>query len=288
MSIILQQQSEKITEKIPSLLLMANKVAAAILQGLHGKKRSGIGEAFWQFRQYQLGDSPRHIDWRKSAKTESLYIKEKEWSVTQTIWLWCDVSDSMNYHSLIKLPSKKERAQLILLALAILFARSGEKIALLGSSFKPNIGRYAVHNIAKELMNYKNNQLDLFSNLSKNSQVILIGDFLQDLNDLEKECQVLANKNIKVYLIQIIDPVEEELPFEGRIQFQDMEQDKKVMFERVQSIREQYQKKFYSHRAQIQQLAQKWGWDFLIHRTDHRPEMILLTLYQQFTDHYKI
>ena len=76
-------QAAEIAERVPPLLLAARRIAATIEQGVHGRRRVGRGEAFWQFRQYYPGDELRRLDWRQSAKTDRLYLRQME-SVSYT------------------------------------------------------------------------------------------------------------------------------------------------------------------------------------------------------------
>ena len=118
--------AEQSAGRLPPLQIAAEQVAATVAQGVHGRRRVGIGETFWQFRRYVPGDSTRSIDWRQSAKTDHIYIRETEWAAAQSVWLWRDPSPSMAYRSARSLPEKRDRADLLLLALASLLNRAGE------------------------------------------------------------------------------------------------------------------------------------------------------------------
>src|SRR5215472_8820812 len=95
----LQHRAEQAAAALPPLLVAATRVAATVAQGVHGRRRVGQGETFWQFRQYQPGDSAQRIDWRESAKSQRLYVRETEWEAAQSVWLWRDASASMDYAS---------------------------------------------------------------------------------------------------------------------------------------------------------------------------------------------
>src|SRR5256885_14536457 len=144
-----QQRAEHLASRLPPLLVAAERVAMTVAQGVHGRRRVGQGETFWQFRQYQPGDAASHIDWRKSAKSERLYVRETEWEAAQSVWLWRDPSASMDYTSAgyiagAEWPTKRDRAELILVALASLLVRGGERLTLLGSGMPPLTGRVAL------------------------------------------------------------------------------------------------------------------------------------------------
>src|SRR4029077_18972961 len=137
-------------------LVAAERIATTVAQGVHGRRRVGQGETFWQFRQYQPGDAASDIDWRESAKSQRLYVRETEWEAAQSVWLWRDPSASMDYTSAGYIagagwPSKRDRADLILVALASLLVRGGERLTLLGSGIAPLTGRVALTRLVQLL-----------------------------------------------------------------------------------------------------------------------------------------
>src|SRR6185369_5402536 len=103
---------------LPPLLVAAKRIAATVALGSHGRRRAGPGEAFWQFRPYSRDDTPQSIDWRQSGKCDVVFVREREWVAAQTAALWCDVSPSMHYRSNPKLPTKAERAAVMMLCMA--------------------------------------------------------------------------------------------------------------------------------------------------------------------------
>src|SRR3981081_4798847 len=127
-----QHRAEQLAAALPPVLVAAERVATTVAQGVHGRRRVGQGETFWQFRQYEPGDAATRIDWRESAKSQRLYVRETEWEAAQSVWLWRDGSSSMDYSSAGYLArgdwaSKRYRAELILVALAGLLVRGGAR-----------------------------------------------------------------------------------------------------------------------------------------------------------------
>src|ERR1700761_6802918 len=116
----LRHRAEENAAPLPPLRIAAERIAATVAQGVHGRRRVGQGETFWQFRQYEPGDAAARIDWRESAKSQRLYVRETEWEAAQSVWLWRDASASMDYASGAAVPTKRDRAELLLLALASL------------------------------------------------------------------------------------------------------------------------------------------------------------------------
>src|SRR5207248_4536222 len=126
----LRDRAEQEAAMLPPLLVAAERVATTVAQGVHGRRRVGQGETFWQFRQYEPGDAATRIDWRESAKSQRLYVRETEWEAAQSVWLWRDASASMSYTSAEYIPgapwpTKRDRAELPLVALAGRLVRGG-------------------------------------------------------------------------------------------------------------------------------------------------------------------
>jgi len=123
------ESARALAARLPDLLVDARHIAASVLLGVHGRRRPGPGETFWQFRPYVFGESAKRIDWRRSARDhQHLYVREREWEAAQTIWLWADLSPSMLFCSQLSQVPKIERAIVLLLALADLLGRGGERL----------------------------------------------------------------------------------------------------------------------------------------------------------------
>src|SRR3954467_4446484 len=103
---------------MPRLILEARRVAATVIQGLHGRRRAGTGENFWQFRRFMSGEPAARVDWRRSARDDHLYVREREWEAAHTVWIWADRSPSMVFSSPIARESKLDRALVVSFALA--------------------------------------------------------------------------------------------------------------------------------------------------------------------------
>src|SRR5690606_7910068 len=135
---------------LPALLIEARRVASIILAGWHGRRTSGPGETFWQFRPFLPDDPHSGIDWRRSARDNHLYVRETEWEAAHTVWLWPDLSLSMSIRSRLAPISKRDRAVVILLTLAELLAAAGERVGLLGMG-TPILARNAAERLAEQL-----------------------------------------------------------------------------------------------------------------------------------------
>ena len=281
----IHHQAEELAALLPPLMVAAERVAATVSQGVHVRRSVGQGETFWQFRRYGFGDSTQLIDWRQSAKSQPVYVRETEWEAAQSVWLWRDGSQSMAYRSTDGLVNKIERADILLLALASLLIRGGEHVALLGTGMTPSSGRGMLHRLWSmiEAQDRKAKtppgSLPAFESLPRYGRVVLIGDFLSPLDEIHHSIATFANQGIRGHLVQVLDPAEETLPFSGRVRFDGMEDEGDILIGRVEAIREQYLDRLANHKQGMEALAKSFGWSHAVHHTDHSPEASLLALY---------
>jgi uncharacterized protein (DUF58 family) len=286
----LRHRAEETAAALPPLLVAAERIAATVAQGVHGRRRVGQGESFWQFRQYEPGDAAGRIDWRESAKSQRLYVRETEWEAAQSVWLWRDASPSMDYSSAAYVSggdwsSKRERAELIVVALASLLVRGGERLALLGSGMTPLSGRAALTRLV-DLIEHDGPHaasaragLPAIEPLPRAGHLVLVGDFLAPIEETQKIVARYAAAGVGGHLLQIVDPAEEDLPFDGRVLFAGVEERDELLIGRVETIREAYTGRFHEHRAGLQAIAQRAGWSSSTHRTDRPPYLALLALH---------
>ena len=278
----LRQRAEELASTLPPLLVAAERVAAAVAQGVHGRRRVGQGDSFWQFRRHMQGDSAAAVDWRQSAKSDRLFVRQHEWAAAHVVWLWCDSSPSMQYGSRFAAGTKAERANLLLLAVAALLIRGGERIALLGDGHRPGGGRAALTRTAEALEagSAGGEGLPPRAMLPPNSQVVLIGDFLSPVSELEGVVRFFSERAVSGHLVQVLDPAEEDLPFTGRAQFVGSEGEGTLVVGRVETLRVSYEERLKAQRTALAQLGRNAEWSFATHRTDRPPQLALLALYQ--------
>ncbi|HEY0832765.1 MAG TPA: DUF58 domain-containing protein [Azospirillum sp.] len=278
-----QQRAEALASRLPPLLVAAERVASTVAQGVHGRRRVGLGETFWQFRRYQPGDSPSMIDWRQSGKTQPVFVRENEWEAAQSVWLWRDRSSSMDYRSAAELPTKRERADLLLLALCVLLIRGGERVALLNSGIRPDHGKNALNRVAALLTDPRAKPeadgLPRVEPLPRHAQAVLFGDLLSPLPEIHATVAGLTGRGVRGHLLQVLDPAEETLPFDGRVEFEGLEGEDELLVPRVEAVRTAYLERLRAHQDGLAALARAAGWTFAVHRTDRPPQTALLSLW---------
>jgi uncharacterized protein (DUF58 family) len=276
--VVQQHRAEALAAAFPPLLVAAERVANAVAQGVHGRRRVGQGDTFWQFRPYSSNDAASRIDWRASAKSARLYVRETEWEAAQSVWLWRDGSASMDYASAAACPTKRARADILVLALASLLLRGGERVTLLGSDVPPNSGRAVLSRLAIGLDSAAAGMPPV-ALLPRDSQLVMLGDFLGPPDELDASVSGFAMRGVRGHLLQILDPSEETLPFAGRVRFEGFEGEAPIVMSRAEAVRDAYIEKLAAHRARLQAIARAAHWSFATHRTDRPAPQALLGLY---------
>lgn len=275
-------EAQSIADRLPDLLIEAMRISTTIAHGIHGRRRAGPGETFWQFRQYETTDSRTVIDWRRSASSDHLFVREREWEAAHTFWLWADLSSSMSFQSHLSQQSKRDRAIVLLLATAELLVRSGERVALLGLT-RPTARRDAATRIAESIAEHLESPvlqsgLPPKEQLSRYSGVVVIGDFLDPAEEVNERIASLASGGVSGHILQVLDPAEETLPYEGRAEFLSPKGGERWVADRVESLRERYIEKLQRHKQAIAAQAQRLGWSHLVHHSDRSAAEPLLSL----------
>lgn len=280
--IALEREAHGLADRMPELLVEASRIAATVAHGVHGRRRAGTGETFWQFRHYQSGDSAQLIDWRRSASSDALYIREREWEAAHTLWMWPDLSPSMDFRSHLSNVTKRERAVVLALAAAEILVRGGERVGLIGLT-RPTASRKAALRMAETIAAHAddavlNSSLPPKAQLSRFSGVLLVSDFLDPIEELRTRIEALAATGVSGHLVQVLDPAEETLPYEGRTEFIGVEGGERWVADRVDALRGEFQTRMRAHRAALADIARRLGWTFLVHHTDRPASEPLLAL----------
>lgn len=272
-------KANQLAARLPPLLLAAERVAATITGGSHGRRRAGTGETFWQFRHSQAGDPASSIDWRQSARTQDLFVRETEWAAAQTVGVWRDGSPSMAWRSARDLPQKQERAELLVLALAALLLKGGEKIMLLSGALPPTTGGGALARLAAALLSEDIPTIPPPGRAPRHAEIVLVSDFLMPLEDIDTALRGLAATGASGHLLQVLDPAEESLPYSGRIRFSGCEGEGDMLARRAEDLRGSYERRLAAHRDGLAAMTRALGWSFATHHTHQPPQAALLALH---------
>ncbi|BAQ46482.1 MULTISPECIES: DUF58 domain-containing protein [Methylobacterium] len=259
-----------LAERMPRLILESRRVAATLAHGLHGRRRAGPGESFWQFRPFVAGEAASRVDWRRSGRDDRLYVREREWEAAHTVWLWVDRSASMGFGSDLAQAPKIERALVLALALGDTFVEAGERVGLLGLS-RPLAARTIVERMAETLsadLSGLDEDLPPRAPVGRFDEVVLIGDFLSPPDEVRARVSAIAAAGSRGHLVMVVDPVEETFPFSGEAELHDLEAGLSLRVGDAAAWGEAYRRRIRAHRDALGEIVRAQGWTLTLHRTD--------------------
>lgn len=255
--------------RLPHILLEARRVQAA-MSGIHGRRRAGPGEAFWQFRPYAYGEAAARIDWRRSGRDDRLYVRQREWEASHAIHLWIDRSASMGYASSLAGTSKIERAFVIGLALADALVDGGERVGLIGL-LPPRSARHIAERFAHALVHDlagRDRDAPDETPLAPTAEVVLVTDGLVPAETFARTIGSIGGRGARGHVVRIVDPVEELFPFTGEAILEDVEGTANLRVGDTVDWGKRYRARFAAHGDALRAACHAIGWTFTSHRTD--------------------
>jgi uncharacterized protein (DUF58 family) len=273
-------QARSLADSLPRLTLEARRIAATIVHGLHGRRRAGSGENFWQYRHFSSGESSRRVDWRRSARDDHLYVREQEWEAAHTVWIWPDRSPSMVFASPLVRETKLDRALIIAFALAEIMVEGGERVGIPGL-MRPTASRNVIDKMAQAFIHDTSERASLPPTFSPSplSEVVMLSDCWSPMGEIKQTLAQLSGARAHGHVLQIVDPAEETFPYHGRVEFLDPEGPRSITAGRAESWRDDYVARLERHRAEIRAETDHLGWSFIIHRTDRPASEVVLALH---------
>lgn len=272
--------AENVVRKLPPLSAPLSTKAFNTTRGIHGKRRAGSGDSFWQYRPFQTGDQQQDIDWRRSAKSDHLFVRQQEWESAQNVWIWCDTSKNMNYRSNKKYRTKLESALTLSLATAMAYSDGGEKIGLLGVDEQTSLGQFGLERFTNSLDHEREKANILPRKLPKTRQAhfVIFSDFLFEKEELDHFFEEISSLELTGHLIQILDPAEINFPFKGRVKFEDMAQQETILVGRADDLKEDYKKAQKEWQDYLISKATSIGWHFNVQSTENHLSNALLDI----------
>ena len=265
----LRRDAERISGTLPPLLVEAERLASSLVQGVHGRRRAGMGETFWQYRAAHPGDPRSLIDWRRSARSDRLYVRETEWEAAETVLVWCDRSRSMEFQSNMAPRSKAQRAALLSLALGVLLARGGEWFGLMGTEAEqPRTGEQQLMRWGGILSSAADDSPDFGApppiTVRRAGRAVFMSDFMGPRDAVFPALTAAAGQGIAGVYLQILDPVEEEFPYDGRTRFESVGRQVRHETDQAASLRDAYLHRLAERRDDLARVARGAGWRLIL------------------------
>jgi uncharacterized protein (DUF58 family) len=276
----LRSRAEALGQTLPPLLAEAEMLASTVMLGEHGRRRAGLGDEFWQYRPAHAGDSARMIDWRRSARSDTHFVQEREWQAAQSVTIWIDPAKSMSFTGDKSRAPKSDRAKLLGLAISVLLLRGGERVGLAGLAL-PRSGRGQLLRLAARLSGETGDDFGspVTEGMVSHGRGVFLSDFLGDIGTIEAALSQAADRGVKGALIQILDPAEEEFPFDGRTIFESMGGTLQHETLRANDLRTRYLARLAERKDRLATLARAVGWHFTTHHTGSPAQGALLWAY---------
>jgi uncharacterized protein (DUF58 family) len=273
-------ESRTLAASLPRLVLEARRIAANVIHGLHGRRRAGAGESFWQYRRFVSGEPSQNVDWRRSARDDHLYVREQEWEAAHTVWLWPDRSPSMAFASRQARDSKLERGLIVTFALAELLVAGGERVGIPGR-MNPTSSSSIIDKMAQAMLHDDADRLSLPPSFvpSALAEIVVLSDFWSPISEIRSMLGGLSAAGAHGTLVQIVDPAEETFPYSGRIEFVEPEIGSVITAGRAERWASDYVARVALHRDEIRSETNKLDWLFSTHTTSRSAAELLLFLH---------
>jgi uncharacterized protein (DUF58 family) len=273
-------ESRTLAASLPRLVLEARRIAANVIHGLHGRRRAGSGENFWQYRRFVSGEPAARVDWRRSARDDHLYVREQEWEASHTVWIWPDRSPSMAFASREACDSKLERGLIVAFALADLLVAGGERVGIPGL-MNPTASNSVIDKMAQAMLHDDATRLSLPPSFvpSALAEIVVLSDFWSPMPDIRNMLAGLSSSGAHGTLIQVVDPAEETFPYSGRVEFVEPEGGEMITAGRAESWMNDYVARVALHRDEIRAETNRLDWLFSTHTTSRSAAELLLFLH---------
>ena len=265
-------------------MVEATRLAASVAMGDHGRRRAGVGEDFWQYRQALPGDDLATVDWRRSGRSDIAYVREREWETAHTVAIWSDTAQCMDYRGKRGVSSKFERAALLAMALSILLSKAGERVAFPATiAAVPRSGERQLQRIVQALSTIDQTRPEYgsvpdFGDL-KAARSVFLSDFMGTDDQIFPPLKAVAERAGTGCLVHILDDTEEDFPFDGRVIFESMGGGLSFETHRAKGLRDEYREQLAERCDALEEFARQAGWQYLKHHTSESPSAALLWLH---------
>ena len=170
--------------------------------------------------------------------------------------------------------TKLERANLLLLALASLLVRGGERVGFLGAPYLPGASRLALtaHRPCPARSAFRRQSAPALppepaAASRRGAQLVWLSDFLEPGAE-ERDASALPAPASVGHLVRIVDPAEEDFPYPGRTRFESPKGRDSDLFGRAESVGAAYRARFTAHGESDRARRHQAGLD--LHRASHR------------------
>ncbi|PID56315.1 MAG: DUF58 domain-containing protein [Ignavibacteriae bacterium] len=279
--------------KLKTLELKAKAVVEGFMVGHHKSPYHGFSVEFSQHRPYNQGDSIKNLDWKVYAKTERYYIKQYEEETNLRANIILDSSKSMDYKNQAAI-TKFEYAEILAASLAYLLLMQQDAIGLgvysdsLKSYLRPRSKKTYLKQILTEIGSIKPNSKtntaesinEIFKAIKSRGLVIIISDFLDDVNTVLHSLKKFYYKKNEVIIFHILDPIEKTFSFDKDAVFVDIETNETITTQPIQ-IQKAYIDAMQEYLRTLKNGCENYGFDYNLIDTSTNFDMALLSFFKK-------
>ncbi len=276
--------------ELKGLDLKARLIVEGFVSGLHKSPYHGFSVEFAEHREYVPGDDLRYVDWKVYGKTDRFYLKEYEEETNFACYLLVDTSESMRYQSERAAVSKLEYAKYVAAALGYLVTRQQDAagLALFDTGVQTFLRASAQPAHLKHLIGVLDEKAaggetslgpifhDLAERIRKRGLVIILSDLFDDVDSLMMGLKHFRYRRHDVSVMQLIDPAEQDFPFEEPTLFKGLEGLPSAMTD-PRSLRRAYQREFDTFLQKVRGGCRDLHMDYTLLRTDQPLDVALRT-----------
>lgn len=225
--------SKEILKKIAEIEIRTKRIMRSTLMGDSRSAQKGSGFEFNQIREYQMGDDVRFIDWRASARSNKLLVKEYIEERNRTIMILLDISGSTEFTS--RSLTNADIMKQVAAVLAFVAGYSKDRVGLILYSDQveclvpPAMGHTHVHTILERIFSCKPNSkltngavaLNRLKQMrSRDAAVFLISDCIDEQLGESLRCASGMNE---IVVVRCLDQLEHAIPHVGFLPVKDPE-----------------------------------------------------------------
>ena len=256
--------------------LVINKRVTSNYTGPRRSVVKGQGLVFSDYRMYVPGDDFRAIDWKVFGRTDHLIVKTFEEERNMVVHVIIDNSASMNFGKKV---TKFDYAAMLGVGFAYLALRDNERFQFASFSedlkvFKSQKGRSQLITMVDYLNGLKTSGKSMLKDavtrykkyIDSRSFIVIISDFLLNIEEIKEALYRIGDHEVKI--IQILDPTEKELNYEGDFKLEDSETNEVLRTFISARLRGKYRNLLDDHAALIRDSCHKLGYSFYQITTD--------------------
>lgn len=264
--------------QIARLQWLAREVVDGFTSGRHRSPRKGFSAEFREHRPYVPGDELKNLDWKAFAKSDRLYTREFDEDTNLQCMMLVDQSGSMQYQGERSGGrSKHEYAQIVAASLAYLLLSQQDSVGVVTFDHRPRtivparsrpshlnaILTALAKPSSKRQTDVGDSVRSVAPKLRRRGLIVLLTDAMSDVESLRRALACLRSQKHEVMLFQILDPDEVDFPFTGRLQMQDLENQRPDKMLDAGLFRDRYLETFRLHQKSVRDVCHQYQVDFV-------------------------